>query len=107
MRNVKVDKILKMDISEKHLELPDEPGKDALDNKPHHSVLIGELENIVVGLVNFFGSCESMTSIGSYDDKFRNWIGDSGIVVISKTTKNEVLKMTYEDYERFKSCPKK
>ena len=107
MRKVKVDKILKMDSSEKHLELPDEPGKDALDNKPHHSVLIGKLENIVVGLVNLFGSFESMTSIGDYDDKFRNWIGDSGIVVISKTTKNEVLKMTYEDYESFKSCPKK
>jgi hypothetical protein len=72
MRDVKVDKIVKMDSSEKHLELSDDPRKDALDNQPHHSVLIGKLENIVVGLVNLFGSFESMTTIGSYDDKFRN-----------------------------------
>jgi len=107
MRDVKVDKILKMDSSEKHLELSDDPGKDALDNQPHHSVLIGKLENIVVGLVNLFGSFESMTVIGSYDDKFRNLIGDSGVVVISKTTTNEVLKMTWEEYESFKSNAKK
>jgi len=107
MRDVKVDKIVRMDSSEKHLELSDDPGKDALDNQPHHSVLIGKLENIVVGLVNLFGSFESMTVIGSYDDKFRNWIGDSGVVVISKTTTNEVLKMTWEEYESFKSNTKK
>ena len=107
MRDVKVDKIVKMDSSEKHLELSDDPGKDALDNQPHHSVLIGKLENIVVGLVNLFGSFESMTVIGSYDDKFRNFIGDSGVVVISKTTTNEVLKMTWEEYESFKSNAKK
>ena len=107
MRDVKVDKIFKLDSSEKHLELSDEPGKDALDNHPHHSVLIGKLKNIVVGLVNLFGSFESMTVIGSYDDKFRNWIGDSGVVVISKTTTNEVLKMTWEEYESFKSNAKK
>lgn len=103
MKDVKVDKILEMDSSEKHLELSDNPGKDALDNQPHHSVLIGKLDNFVVGLVNLFGSYESMISIGSYDDKFRNWIGDSGIVVISKTTQNEVLKMTWEEYESYKS----
>jgi len=107
MRDVKVDEILKMDSSEKHLEQSDESGKDALDNQPHHSVLIGKLENIVVGLVNLFGSYESMTVIGSYNDKFRNWIGDSGVVVISKTTTNEVLKMTWEEYESFKSNAKK
>jgi hypothetical protein len=106
MRNVKVEKILKINSSEKHLELPDQLGKDALDNKPHHSILIGKLENIVVGLVNLFGSFESMTTIGSYDDKFRNWIGDSGVVVISKTITNEVLKMTWEEYESFKSNTK-
>ncbi len=99
MRDMKVDKILKMDSSEKHLELSDNSGKDALDNKPHHSVLIGKFDNFVVGLVNLFGSYESMISVGSYDDKFRGWIGDSGIVVISKTTQNEVLKMTWEEYE--------
>jgi len=107
MRNVKVDKILKLDSSERHLELSDNPGKDALDNHPHHSVLIGKLENLIVGLVNLFGSYESMTVIGSYDDRFRNWIGDSGVVVISKTTTNEVLKMTWEEYESFKSNAKK
>lgn len=107
MRDLEVDKILKMDSSEKHLELSDDPGKDALDNQPHHSVLIGKLENIVIGLVNLFGSFESMISIGSYDDKFRNWIGDSGVVVIAKTTTNQVLKMTWEEYESFKSNAKK
>lgn len=106
MKDVKVDKILKMDSSQKHLELSDDPGKDALDNQPHHSILIGKLENIVVGLVNLFGSYESMTVLGDYDDKFRNWIGDSGIVVISTTTTNEVLKMTWEEYEVFKSNAK-
>jgi hypothetical protein len=108
MRDVKVEKILKMDSSEKHLELPDDRGKDALDNQPHHSILIGKLsENIVVGLINLFGSFESMMVIGSYDDKFRNWIGDSVVVVISKTTTNQVLKMTWEKYESFKSNAKK
>ena len=107
MRDVKVEKILKMESSEKHLELSDDPEKDALDNHPHHSILIGKLENIVVGLINLFGSYESMTVIGSYDDKFRNWIGDSGVIVISKTTTNEVLKMTWEKYESFKSNAKK
>lgn len=106
MRNMKPDMILKIDSSEKHVELSDNPGEDALDNQPHHSILIGKLESFVVGLVNLFGSYESMISIGSYDDKFRNWIGDSGIVVISKTTQNEVLKMTWEEYESFKSNAK-
>lgn len=107
MRAVNADNILEMDSSEKHLELPNESGKDALDNRPHHSVLIGKLGNLVVGLINIFGSYESMTVIGNYDDKFRNWIGDSGVVVISKTTTNEALKMTWEDYESFKSNIKK
>ena len=106
MRDVKIDDVLEMDSSEKHLELSDNPGKDALDNRPHHSVLIGKFENIVVGLINLFGSFESMTTIGNYDDKFRNWLGETGFVIISKTTTNEVLKMTWEEYERFKSNTK-
>lgn len=107
MRDVKVDKILKMDSSEKHLKLSDNSGKDALDNQPHHSVLIGKFENVVVGLVNLFGSFESMITIGQYDEKFRNWIGDSGVVLIIRTTQNQIMKMTWEEYERFKSYAKK
>lgn len=103
MRCVKIKDILDMDSSDKHLELPNNPGNDALDNRPHHSVLIGKMENKVVGLINIFGSFESLTGIGNYDDNFRNWIGDSGIIVISKTTQNQVLKMTWEEYERWKT----
>lgn len=109
MKAVKIQEILEMDSSDKHLELPEHHGDDALDNRPHHSVLIGRMENKnmkdkVVGLINIFGSFESLTVIGDYDNKFRNWIGDSGIVIISKTTQNQVLKMTWEEYEKFKSA---
>lgn len=103
MRNMETVDILEMDSSERHVELSENPEKDALDNEPHHSILIAKLENIVVGLVNFFGSFESMTTVGNYDEKLRSWIGDNGVVVISKSTVNQVLKMTWEEYERFKS----
>ena len=108
MRAVKIQEILEMDSSDRHLELPNSHGDDALDNRPHHSVLIARMENKgmedkVVGLINIFGSFESLTLIGEYDEKFRNWISDSGIVVISKITQNQVLRMTWEQYTKFKS----
>lgn len=102
MWNFKLDDVLEMKSSEKHLELPSKPSEDALDNKPHHSILIGKLEHLIVGLVNLFGSFESLTVIGDTNDDFNKWLNCEGIVVISKTTKNEVLKMTWEEYKKYK-----
>jgi len=107
MREVKIENVLEMDSSDKHLELPDGPEGDALDNKPHHSILIGimdneGMENKLVGLVNLFGEFESMTIFGDSDHKFKRWLGNSGVVVIPKTTQNQVLKMTWEEYIKFK-----
>jgi hypothetical protein len=107
IRKVNPDEILEMESSEKHLVLSKDTEKDALDNRPHHSILIGRLGNLVVGLINIFGSYESMTVVGKYDDNFRDWIGESGVIVISKTTVNEVLRMTWQEYESFKSDTKK
>ena len=107
MRAVKIDDILEMDSSEKHLELSNNPEQEALDNRPHHTIAIGRIKNMVAGVVNIFGIFESLTVIGEYDDKFRNWIGDSGVVLILKTTQNQVLKMTWEEYEDFKGDTRK
>lgn len=103
MWNINIDKVFEMKSSDKHLELPSKPDKDAMDNKPHHSILIGKLDNIVVGLLNLFGSYESSTVIGNIDNNFKKWLKYAGVVVISKTTENEILKMTWKDYENFKS----
>lgn len=107
IRKVNPDEILEMESSEKHLVLSKDTEKDALDNRPHHSILIGRMENLVVGLINIFGSYESMTVIGKYDDNFRDWIGESGIIVISKTNVNQVLRLTWQEYESLKSDTKK
>ena len=75
-------------------------------NKPHHSVLIGKLESKAVGLVNLFGIYESLTVIGDYDEKFKDWFGEKGVVIISKSTSNDVVKMTWAEYEKFKKFPR-
>jgi len=100
MWNVTLNDVVEMKSSDKHAVLPSKPNEDALDNKPHHSILIGKLEHLIVGLVNLFGSFESLTVIGDTNDDFNKWLKCEGIVVISKTTKNEVLKMTWEKYKR-------
>jgi hypothetical protein len=103
MRNVIEEEILELKSDEKHLTLENKPENDALDNQPHHTVLIAKMESIVVGLINLFGSYESMVTIGDYDDNFRTWLKDEGIVVISKTTINQVQKMTWQEYQKFKN----
>ncbi len=112
MREVKIENVLEMESSDKHLELPDNPEVDALDNEPHHSILIGimdnkGMENKLAGLVNIFGEFESMTIFGDINDKFRKWLGSSGVVVISKTTQNQVMKMTWEEYSKLKQTHRK
>jgi len=103
MWNMNIDRIHQMSSSDKHLEHPSDSKKDYMDNRPHHSVLIGQLENKVVGLLNLFGSYESLTLIGDLDTNFKKWLDGIGIVIIQKTTSNEVLKMSWEDYEKYKS----
>jgi hypothetical protein len=57
-------------------------------------------------LVNLFGSFESLTVVGDYDDKFNGWLGENGVIVISKSTANEVIQMTWEEYEKYKISSK-
>ena len=103
---MEINDVLKTESNEKHLTIPDIPEDDALNNQPHHSVLIAKLGNQVVGLVNLFGSHESLKVIGDYNDNFKDWLGETGLVVISKSTANEVAKMIWEEYEHFKISAK-
>lgn len=98
MWNNKINNITELDSNEKHLELDSQPGKDALDNKPDHTILVGKEEDKVLGLVNLFGCCESLILIGDMDRKFDSWLKSEGVVVIVKTTKNEVLEMNWDEY---------
>ena len=107
LKKVDEHEVLEMKSDEKHLIVQDIPEEDALNNQPHHSVLIGKLGNQVVGLINLFGRFESLTLIGNYDDKFKNWLGENGIVIISKSTANEVVKLTWDEYEKFRTNTKK
>ncbi len=47
LEKVSIDKVIEMNSNEKHLTLPDMPEEDALNNQPHHSVLISKLGNKV------------------------------------------------------------
>jgi hypothetical protein len=103
MWNPDFDKIIEMKPSDKHIEHPNKPGVDALENRPHHTILIGLITaNMGIGIFNLFGSYESSTVISEVDDDFKKMINKLGIVLIPKTTKNEVLKMTWQEYEKFK-----
>ena len=106
LKKVAIEEVIEMNTNEKHLTLSDMPEEDALNNQPHHSVLIGKLGNKVVGLVNLFGSYESLTVVGDYDEKFKDWLAETGVIIISKSTANEVIEMTWEEYEKFKSSAK-
>jgi hypothetical protein len=103
MRNMKEIEILDLGSDEKHLVLEENAQKDALDNEPHHTILIAKWKSKVIGLINLFGSYESMVTVGDYDETFREWLGEDGVIVISKTTINQVQKMTWKEYEKFKS----
>lgn len=76
--------------------------EDALDNTPHTTICIFCFDNIVFGLVNIFGEIESMTRIGEIDPNLKIGIEERGTVVIAKTTKNKVLRMTLTEYENAK-----
>jgi hypothetical protein len=91
-----------MNSNEKHLILEEKPEEDALNNQPHHSILIGKLGTHVIGLVNLFGCFESSTIFGEYNDNFNKWFGEKGVIIISKSTANEVVKMSWTEYEKFK-----
>lgn len=103
-----LEDIIQMDSSDHHVVWEKEDGvgaskegKDAFDNTPHNTIYIVRYKNVVVGLVNIFGSIESMVRIGELGEEFVP--GEGGIVIIAKTTKNEVLKMTLEEYKRMKA----
>jgi hypothetical protein len=99
------DKVLEIPPDEKHLALKDDMGKevDALDNTPHATISIFEDEGDLWGLVNMLGGCESLVLLGKLDPSIDLGI-NKGVVVIAKSTENVVLKMSWDEYERYKDA---
>lgn len=86
-----------VDIREKEI--------DAFDNTPHNTIYIFAHDNILLGLVNLFGGLESLMKIGEVDSAVKLDIDQGGVVVIASTTKNQVFRMSLDEYMRLK--PKK
>lgn len=99
------DKVLDIPEDEKHLALKDDDGKevDALDNTPHTTISIFEGEGHLWGLVNILGGYESLVLLGKLDPSIDLGI-NRGVVVIAKSTENAVLKMSWDEYERYKDA---
>lgn len=102
---VDFDEIIDIPSDEKHLTLKDDLGKevDALDNTPHATITICEYDGDLWGLVNILGGFESLVHFGKLDPSIDLGI-NRGIVVIAKSTENEVLKMSWDEYERYKDA---
>ena len=102
------DSILELPANTTHLN-PDwgveenQKNKDALENVPHATIGIFEWENHLIGLVNLLGGYESMIMIGKTDSSINLGIKNDGIIVIAKSTANEVNKMTWQEYRKYKS----
>lgn len=99
------DKIIDVPSDEKHLTLKDDGGKeiDALDNTPHATIGIFEDDGHVLGLVNMLGGFESLVHLGKLDPSIDLGI-NRGVVVLAKSTENAVLKMSWDEYERYKDA---
>ena len=78
---------------------------DAFDNNPHNTMYIFSHNKALLGLVNLFGGLESLMRIGEVDSAIKLNINQGGMVVIASTTKNQVFKMTLDEYMKLK--PKK
>jgi hypothetical protein len=78
---------------------------DAFDNTPHNTIYIFAHDNTLLGLVNLFGELESLIRIGEVDSAIKLGIDQGGTIVIASTTKNQVFKMSLDEYMRLK--PKK
>jgi hypothetical protein len=53
--------------------------------------------------VNLLGGYESLSSLGKLDPSIDLGI-KRGIVVIARSTRNEVIRMNLDEYERFKDA---
>ena len=102
------DSILELPANATHLN-PDwgkeenQKNKDALENVPHATIGIFELEDHLIGLVNLLGGYESMILIGNTDSSINLDIKNEGVIIIAKSTENAVMKMTWEQYREYKS----
>lgn len=76
---------------------------DAFGNYPDNTIYIFIYDDVVFGLVNLFGEFESVLRIDKVNLEMNFGIDQKGTVVIASTTKNQVLPMTLDEYERFKS----
>lgn len=109
----RMENILELEPSDHHATLTLEESEndvdigniemDAFDNGPDNTICIFVYDNIVMGLVNLFGGFESGIQIGKLNPTIKLDINHKGTVVIASTTKNQVLNMTLDEYEKFKS----
>ena len=99
------EEVLDMRPEEKHLVMKDEKGGevDALDNAPDTTIGFFEEWGRFLGLVNLLGGYESLSSLGKLDPSIDLGI-KRGIVVIARSTRNEVIRMNLDEYERFKDA---
>jgi hypothetical protein len=99
------DKVLDLPSDKKHIAMKDDVGKevDALDNTPHATISIFEGKGHLWGLVNILGGFESLVHLGKLDPSIDLSI-KRGVVVIAKSTENAVLKMSWDEYERYKEA---
>jgi len=101
-------KVIELNEDESHLSLTEGEAssgivaRDALDNRPHHSICIFRDAEIVFVLANLFGELESMDFMVDRD-LASNLDNEGGEVVIAKTTENSVTRLSLDSYLRYKS----
>jgi hypothetical protein len=102
-------KVIRLNEDESHLALTDRDGsservsRDAMDNRPHHSICIFRDGDIVFSLVNLFGELESMDFL--VDPELAGHLKkEDGEVVIARTTENSVVRLSLDDYMKYKTA---
>jgi hypothetical protein len=110
--DTKLDEIVEVDEDFYHAswegskeELESLKGKeDVFNNFPNTTICIYKMEHLVRGLVNLFGILELTTTLGTYSPNCKlEPLDQDCIVVIASSTKNEIVRMTGEEYQKYKS----
>ena len=104
--NPNLDHLEELDSNAKHASIVDDKKppekqieKDALDNKPNHTIGIFYEQGALYGIINLFGTLESSSLIDFVD---RPPMNENGIVVISYISENKVHKMNLKEYLHYK-----
>ena len=77
------------------------PQIDPFNNCPDTTIAILSDGRSVVGIVSILGRVESTVRLGNFSDG-PEFFSNQGVVIIARSTKNEIKIMLPSDYEQFK-----